>query len=387
MTYKLKSSELTPLSRVFLYRCIVVEALASISGYMAILSKDQEQLVEQQLMRFSDFVDGLIDNKEDEKEITLKVDNNDYEVSVSKKDLFEIRQLLSLRTKTYASHEFISSLKILGLFWVLVSKHVGVLVDGKSIDLEILDVAKQRNIFDERTIWSLSHLLPALDKQINYFHILFDENPPTKNILQNDVWLKYVELQSCLIKMNPAKRKAASIYSYQVQNFKGEAKGLLEYGWFFWRKRKSFNTKQIYLSGNPASLDHDIRRPIIFDLAQPQNGATQVSSVLAPIGRFIELPFKKKAERYFGVSKFMYKHKNVITASKIGFALACGLGIYLASEINIASIAGSSNPILTGFFTITSTVSVFVITTIGEKFVKNNFPEDNDLVIKDKKKQ
>jgi hypothetical protein len=113
------------------------------------------------------------------------------------------------------SHEAISSLKVLGLFWVLINNHVEVLVDGKSIDLEALDVIKQKNVFDERTVWSLSHLLPAMDKQINYFQSLFDESPSAKNISQNDVWLKYVELQSCLMKMNPAKRKSASIYSYQ----------------------------------------------------------------------------------------------------------------------------------------------------------------------------
>jgi hypothetical protein len=173
---------------------------------------------------------------------------------------------------------------------------------------------------------------------------------------------------------------------YQVQNFKGEAKGLLEYGWFFWRRRKPFNTKQIYLSGSPTSLDHDVRRPVIFDLAQLQNGSTQVSSVLAPIGRFIELPFKKKAEQYFGVSKFMYKHKDAITVSKIVLALLCGLGIYLVLAIILASLAGSSNPVLTGLFTVISSISVFVITSIGERFVKNIYPEDNDLAVKDKKK-
>jgi hypothetical protein len=129
--YGLKDNSLTPLARVFLYRCIVIETMASFSGFMGALSINQANIVEQRLTKFSDIIDTLIVQQDNEKEITLRILSNDYKVYITKKDLFEIRQLLYWRTKITVSRESITSLKVLGLFWVLARCDVAVIVDEK----------------------------------------------------------------------------------------------------------------------------------------------------------------------------------------------------------------------------------------------------------------
>lgn len=352
---------------------------------MTALSTDQLHAIEQRLTKFSDTVDSLIVQKDSEKEFTLRALSNDYKVYLSKKDLFEIRQLLNWRSKIAVSRESISSLKVFGVFWSLVRCNVEVIVDERTVDtLNLPTLIKSKNSLDEKSIWILLGLLPAMDKQVSSFQDFFEDMSVTSILLQNDVWHKFTELQKCVMGLNPAKRKIANIHNYQVQNYKGDAGGLLEYGWLPFKKTKVFDTRHLYISGNPALFEQKLGRPVLVDLVNSsKQSLSTVSSILAPAGRLTELPFKKRSMRVFGIKEFIRVYQKMLTFASVAiFGL---LGVYIAELVTISqevNNSSSTNPVgaaLGMFFG-------FVFSSFGEKFLKEIYPEDNDIIIGQTKK-
>lgn len=203
-------------------------------------------------------------------------------------------------------------------------------------------------------------------------------------LLQNDVWHKFTELQKCVMGLNPAKRKIANIHNYQVQNYKGDAGGLLEYGWLPFKKTKVFDTRHLYISGNPALFEQKLGRPVLVDLVNSsKQSLSTVSSILAPAGRLTELPFKKRSMRVFGIKEFIRVYQKMLTFASVAiFGL---LGVYIAELVTISqevNNSSSTNPVgaaLGMFFG-------FVFSSFGEKFLKEIYPEDNDIIIGQTKK-
>ncbi len=142
----------------------------------------------------------------------------------------------------------------------------------------------------------------------------------------------------------------------------------------------SFDTKWVYVTGNPKSFDQDVQRPVLFDFLKLPDKTKKITSVFAPIGRFIELPFKERLVPFMNMSLFIYKQKRKYeTFRLIGIIFAGIVFTWLAGSAE-AMLTGSANPILAGGIGLFSTVSTYILTTYGERFIKNKDPQDNDLV-------
>jgi hypothetical protein len=243
---------------------------------------------------------------------------------------------------------------------------------------------KNKNVLDEKAVWILLSLLPAMDKQVNSFQDFFEDTPAPNELAQNDVWQKFTELQQCLMNLNPSKRKIANVYNYQVQNYKGEANGLLEYGWLLSRKTKVFDTRQLYVSGNPAMFEHKSGRPVLIDvISSSRLSSNIVCSVLAPAGRLTELPFKKKSVRLFGIKDFFRAYQRLLTFASIAiFAL---IGVFVAESIT-ASHAGFNGSSTSPVGAVIGMFFGFLFTSFGEKILKEIYPEDDDIIARRTKK-
>ncbi len=204
-SYKLRNSRLTPLSRVFLFRSFAIEALASYSGLLGSLTETQYTEAKSCSVEFSEHVERIIGSEHDDAEISIKVNSNQYSVILSKKELFELQRLPLWRQGDVNFYSYVSSLKVLGIFLVLSLSPVEININGgtKCFDNHV----GKKNVINEKEIWALLYLLPALDKQIDSLQEMLDDNSEENDIINNDVWLKFVDLFTFIAKVNPAQSK------------------------------------------------------------------------------------------------------------------------------------------------------------------------------------
>jgi hypothetical protein len=375
-SYNLRNSHLTALSRVFLFRSFAVEALASYSGLLANLSESQFEKIKSRSIDFSEQAERILGHQQDETEISIKVNSAEHIIFLSKRDLFELQRLPLWRQGDVNYYSYISCLKVLGIFLVLSQCSVELKVNGEVAYFE--NCAHKKVSFDEKSIWALLYLFPALDKQIESLQEVLDGSEDN-NIVNNDVWLNFADLFTFITKLNPARRKPGHIYSYQEKSYKLDADGRLEFG-LFWKQGMKFDTKWVFVSGNPKSLDQDIQRPILFDLVKLSDKTEKITSVFAPIGRFVELPFKKRRIPFLNISMFIYKQKRKYEVFRLGGIIFIGLVISWFAGSAVAMLTGSPHPILAGGVGVLSAVSTYFLTTYGERLIKNIDPEDYDLV-------
>lgn len=375
--------QLTALPRLFLYRVLAIESLATFVGILANLNEEQYSSFQSQLTKFSETLDALFIPDENEKEIILRTTFQDYPLTITKKDLLDLQRMPRwIKSKGNLS-EFIPTLRILGIFLVIISYQVKVIVDSDS-KLTTSPILKNKVDDVSKLIWVLLKSLPSLDDQIRNFHSICSDDAQDHNLVESDVWLRFVDFLEFISILNPAKRKSAQVYSYQVKNYRNEADGLLEFISF--RKHSlPFDTKETFISGNPALIDPDILRPVLVDVIKLENHSTKPSSVFAPLGKFTELPFKKRRIALFDIVKFANKSKDVYKAAQYLCSALIGIAIWFLAESINQTISGSPQPVISATSAIVSAIFTGIFTENAKKFINMVNPEDNDLLIRDKR--
>jgi FtsH-binding integral membrane protein len=92
------------------------------------------------------------------------------------------------------------------------------------------------------------------------------------------------------------------------------------------------------------------------------------------------LPFKKRRIPFLNISLFIYKQKRKYELIRLIGIIFIGLVFAWLAGTAEAILTGSTNPILIGGIGILSTFSTHILTTYGERLIKNIDPEDYDLV-------
>ena len=123
----------------------------------------------------------------------------------------------------------------------------------------------------------------------------------TTNILEH-----FPVLIGVIRSLNPALRVPAEIYSYQPRNFRFESDGLAEVISII-PKTIAFDTSRVFVSGHPSMGGNENRRPIRLDVIKTKGNPLVATSILAPIGRFYELPFSKSKLTPYKISVWSRK--------------------------------------------------------------------------------
>jgi len=373
----------TALTRLLLYRTLAIESLATFAGIILGLSDEEKTTITNQTTEFSRIIDASMIQDEIEKEVALQTDVSKYQLTLSKKDLLDLQRMPNWISKKSNILEFVPSLRILGIFLVINSNNVDVFVDDIiKFRTKLALQSRTKNV--SKLIWIMLKVLPTLDEQMTDFYSLCNTYSNNHKILfENNIWARFEDYYRYMHGFNLAKRKAAQVYSYQVKNYRNEVEGLIEIV-SFRTLSLPFETKGTFISGNPAIIDQEILRPVLVDIIYENKKTPVLSAVLAPMARFLELPFKRRRLSPYKILSFFKGHKNLYKVIQGLSLLVLILLVWILSETIISSISGSPNPIAQGILTVVSAIFASLYGDNIKKFMNVMNPEDNDQILKKK---
>jgi len=233
-----------------------------------------------------------------------------------------------------------------------------------------------KKIATSKDIWSFLFEFPQLDKKIQNLQIINNEEYSADDARQNttNILEHFPVLIRVIRSLNPASRVSAEIYSYQPRNFYFESDGLAEVVSII-PKTIAFDTSRVFVSGHPSLGEKGKRRPIKLDVIKTNGNPMVATSILAPIGRFNELPFNKSKLTPYQIS--VWSRKLPLLAAIIIGVIALAFSLILLTVFNLM-IGKLLSPMAQGIISFVIVVVNILFKKFYDGLIATLKPEDSD---------